>query len=92
MPGRDMHDPQAFKIRMTDLTFMHLRHTGITRLGEAEVDPTLISTVSGHSLVTINAILARYMVRTSKMATLAFQRRLDAEAVKAETVKGAAAQ
>ena len=64
MPGRDMHDPQAFKI----------------------------STVSGHSLVTINAILARYMVRTSKMATLAFQRRLDAEAVKAETVKGAAAQ
>ena len=38
MPGRDSSDPDAFRIATTDLTYMHLRHTAVTRLAEAEVD------------------------------------------------------
>ncbi len=79
MPGRDPADPTAFVVKMTDLTFMQLRHTAVTRLGEAEVDQSLISTITGHSLATVGTILERYMVRTGKMARLAFGRRATAE-------------
>lgn len=90
MPGRDMHDPAAFTVRMEQLTFMSLRHTAVTRLGEAQCDDGLIATITGHSPETVAQVLKRYMVRTATMARLAFQRRLDAEAVTVETVKGAA--
>lgn len=79
MPGRDMAHPDAFKVKMTSLTFMRLRHTAVTRLGEAECDDGLISTISGHSRATVSQILERYMVRTSKMARLAFGKRATAE-------------
>jgi hypothetical protein len=79
MPGRDPTDPKAFMIAMKDLTFMRLRHTAVTRMGEAEVDTKLIATISGHSLATVDGILERYMVRTSKMAQLAFGQRAEAE-------------
>lgn len=81
MPGRDMADPGAFKVRTLDLTFMALRHTAVTRLAEAECDTQLISAISGHSLATVQSILERYMVRTSKMARLAFGKRLAAEGI-----------
>jgi integrase len=80
LPGRDMADPGAFQVRMEDLTFMHLRHTGVTRMAEAECDPGLISSVSGHAEASVNTIIERYRVRTAQMARLAFQRRMDAEA------------
>ncbi|MEI7710718.1 MAG: hypothetical protein WCI94_04750 [Rhodospirillales bacterium] len=80
LPGRDMTDAKAFTVRMQDLTFMRLRHTAITRLAEADCDPQLISAISGHSLATVQHILERYMVRTAKMAKVAFGKRLHAEA------------
>ena len=79
MPGRDMADPGAFTIRMEELTFMHLRHTAITRLAEAECDIGLITAISGHAQTTVQQLMERYMVRTATMARLAFQRRMDAE-------------
>ncbi len=92
MPGRDMADPDAFTIRMEELTFMHLRHTAITRLAEAECDVGLITAISGHAQTTVQQLMERYMVRTAKMARLAFQRRIDAEtpaaAPIADTVRG----
>lgn len=94
MPGRDMLDPKAFTVKMEQLTFMALRHTAVTRLAEAECDNSLIATITGHSQVTVSTIIERYMVRTAKMARLAFQRRVDAEtpaAAAAETVKGVGA-
>lgn len=86
LPGRDPSDPAAFTVRMQDLTFMHLRHTAVTRLAEAGSDLAEICSISGHSMVTAQTILKRYMVRTSALAERAIQRRLDAEAA---TVKGA---
>jgi hypothetical protein len=81
LPGRDMTDADAFVVRAAELTFMHLRHTAITRLGELGLSSTLISSVSGHSLSSVDQILKRYMVRTAAMARVAFQARVDAEGV-----------
>jgi integrase len=99
MPGRDMADANAFTIRMTDLTFMALRHTAVTRLAEAECDVQLIAAITGHAQATVLTIIERYMVRTAKMARLAFGKRMAAEGIEpagsspvagcAETVKGA---
>ena len=63
----------------TAVIFQRLRHTAITRLAEAGVDPSGISSITGHSLQTINQILEHYLVRTKKMATQAFAIRLAAE-------------
>lgn len=79
MPGRDSEDPEAFLLYVEDLQFMHLRHTAVTRLAEAECSDELISVITGHSLASIKTILKRYLVRTRKLATLAFQKRLAAE-------------
>jgi hypothetical protein len=80
LPGRRMEDPDAFTVRMTDLWFMHLRHTAVTRLEEAECDLSLIAAVTGHSHKSILTIIERYGRRTRKLAHLAFTRRLAAEA------------
>lgn len=94
LPGRDMADPNAFKVMMMDLTFMHLRHTAVTRLAESDCDTQLIAAITGHSLNTIGDILERYMVRTAKMARVAFGKRMEAEGIAAapaaaSTVSGA---
>lgn len=93
MPGRDMMDPRAFIVRMEQLTFMALRHTGVTRLAEAECDNSLIASITGHSETSVDGIIRRYKVRTAKVARLAFQRRLDAEGLGAsvDSVRGAGA-
>ena len=92
-PGLDMADPAAFTVRMLDLTFMQLRHTAVTRLAEAECDVQLIAAISGHAQATVLQIIERYMVRTAKMARLAFGKRMAAEGIApppaADTVKGA---
>lgn len=79
MPGRSASDPHAFVVRMEQLTFMSLRHTAVTRLAEAGAENSLIATVTGHSQATVQSIIERYMVRTAKMAALAFGKRVDAE-------------
>jgi integrase len=82
-PGRDMAAPDAFTVRMQDLTFMQLRHTAVTRLAEAECDVQLIAAITGHAQATVLAIIERYMVRTAKMARLAFSKRMKAEGIAA---------
>jgi integrase len=79
LPGRAMDDSAAFKIRAEDLWFMHLRHTAVTRLAEAECEIPLISAVTGHSPASVQQILSRYLVRTRQFARLAFQCRLAAD-------------
>jgi integrase len=79
LPGRPMDDPAAFTVRMTDLWFMHLRHTAVTRLEEAGCELGLIAAVTGHTQKSILAIVERYGRRTRKMARLAFEKRLAAE-------------
>jgi hypothetical protein len=51
----------------------------IDRVTEAECEIPLISAVTGHSPKSVQEILSRYLVRTQKLAKLAFQRRLAAE-------------
>ena len=63
-----------YTVKTTDLQFMHLRHTAVTRLGDKECDDTLISSITGHSRSSVAQILERYMVRTRKQAATAFAR------------------
>ena len=63
-----------------DVQFQRLRHTAVTQLGEAEVTAAGISSITGHSLQTVDQILEHYLVRTKKMAKTAFTKRLKAEA------------
>jgi hypothetical protein len=63
--------------------FEHALHASAAyrghRLAEAECEIPLISAVTGHSPKSVQEILSRYLVRTRKLAKLAFQRRLAAE-------------
>jgi integrase len=62
------------------LILMELRHTAVTRLDEAGVDPLGIAGITGHSPATVRQILDKhYLVRTEKAATRAFRARLAAE-------------
>lgn len=70
---------QALATEFKDLWFMHLRHTAITRLAEAEVDTKFIAAVTGHAEATCSTIIDRYLIRTAAMARTAFQKRLDKE-------------
>lgn len=84
LPGRDMEDPDAFRVATTGLIFMRMRHTAVTRGAEAGATPQQTSGITGHAQTTIEKILARYTVRTAALARGAFQKRLDADAA-AET-------
>jgi hypothetical protein len=79
LPGRSADDPLAFTVRTTDLQFMHLRHTAVVRLQEANCEDSVIAAVTGHSHRSIGAILQLYGKRTRALARLAFDRRLAAE-------------
>jgi hypothetical protein len=79
LPGRSIDDPYCFTVKMTDLWFMHLRHTAVPRLAEAGCEVPLISAVTGYSPKSVDQILSRYLIRTRAQAALAFQKRLAAE-------------
>lgn len=67
--------------RCAELWFMELRHTAITRMHEAGLEPLAIAGVSGHTVGGVQQILDRhYLVRTKKGAERAFKARLAAEA------------
>ncbi len=66
-------------IATAELTFMHLRHTAVTRLAEAGVEAIAIAAITGHSPQHCVNIIDRYLVRTRKLAAGAFRRRLEAE-------------
>ena len=61
------------------LLFMHLRHTAITRLAEANCAFGVIASVSGHQPDSIGQILNRYWQPTSRQAQEAFRRRAEHE-------------
>lgn len=81
VPGRASDAPDAFLLYVEELQFMHLRHTAVTRLGESDASDELISVITGHAPASVKQILQRYLVRTKKLARLAFQKRLDAEGI-----------
>ncbi len=63
---------------LKDLIFKDLRHTAVTRLAEAGCEIPMIASITGHSFRTCQDIIDRYNIRTTKMATEAFRRRLAA--------------
>lgn len=67
---------QDVRPELAALTFRTLRHTAVTRLGEAGCTTIEIAAVTGHSLKTVETILEIYLVRTKKMAANAFRKRL----------------
>lgn len=69
---------KAAKLPAT-LTFRTLRHTAVTRMGEAGVSVQQIAAVTGHKLKTCVNILETYNIATSKMAEEAFRMRMAAE-------------
>jgi integrase len=69
------------------LVYMHLRHTAVTRLAEANCEDAMISAITGHTMAHIKTILERYLVRTRKMAALGFARRMESEAAEAAAGK-----
>lgn len=60
---------------MARLTFMQLRHTAVTRLGEAGCTPQEIAAITGHTLKSCEVILNTYNIRTRQMASNAMRRR-----------------
>ncbi len=67
------------RVEMGALKLMQLRHTAVTRMAEAGCSTPEISGVTGHTVKSIDTIIERYMVRTTKMARRAFARRLERE-------------
>lgn len=67
------------QVHVESLVFRQLRHTGVTRLAEAGCEIPEIAAISGHTMKSVHNILERYMVRTSKLAQNAAQKRLLAE-------------
>lgn len=72
-------------LQIEGLRFMHLRHTAVTRLFEAECELPLIASVTGHTLKHCAEIIDRYGSRTKKMAALAAAKRLAVEPRQAMT-------
>lgn len=68
-------------------TFMHLRHTAVVLMAEADVDILAISSVTGHEPKTVTEIIKHYAVRTRKQSGLAFGKRLAVEAAELEEAK-----
>lgn len=66
-------------IATASLKFRELRHTAVTRLGEAGVDNKGIAAITGHSLVTVNTILSHYLIITDDLAAGAFKQRIEHE-------------
>lgn len=67
------------EVAMTDLRFMHLRHSAITELAIAGATVPQIASISGHTPKSVEQILNRYLVRNSELAEAAAAKRLDRE-------------
>lgn len=64
-------------IGLDELHFRYLRHTAITELAAAGCDAPLIATFSGHTIKSVEQILDRYLVRSSELATVAANKRME---------------
>lgn len=63
-------------VPMAELQFMHLRHTAVTELAIAGCTVPEIAAITGHTIASVEAILERYLVRTSELAAAATTKRL----------------
>ena len=72
-------EDEVNEIETSKLQFRELRHTAVTRLGEAGVDNKGIAAITGHSLRTVDTILERYLIITDNLAAGAFKQRLEHE-------------
>jgi integrase len=62
------------KAGIVGLTFHDLRGTAVTRMSEAGCSPQEIATFTGWSLRDVQAILDRYLARTTKLAATALEK------------------
>lgn len=74
-----LHNRPDLIAELAELVFKWLRHTAVTRLAEANVDLPGIASITGHSLRRVAEILDIYLVRTGKLARMAFAKRIEAE-------------
>jgi len=74
--GRKTDAVDAYRVRLDELWFMHLRHTAVVRMAEAGVDLVAIAAVTGHSEATVQQVVRHYAVKTRALAAGAFRRRL----------------
>jgi len=74
-PGKQVNAADAYHLPMTELQFMHLRHTAVVRLAEAGVELLAIAAITGHTPKSCQQILDRYGIKTGRMAGEAFKRR-----------------
>jgi hypothetical protein len=74
--GRKTDARDAYRVRLDELWFMHLRHTAVVRMAEAGVDLVAIAAVTGHSEATVQQVVRHYAVKTRALAAGAFRRRL----------------
>lgn len=79
-PGKNGDDADAYRVALPELQFMHLRHTAVVYLAEADVDILSIAAITGHSPKTCAQILDTYGIKTGRLAGAAFKRRLAHEA------------
>ena len=88
--GRPFTDDQFYRqfcevrraARLPELSFKHLRHTGMTHYADAGVAPAGIACISGHDIGTFDseaAILATYITVTMEQARAAVRLRLSHE-------------
>lgn len=80
--GADTGRADAFTVATRDLWFMHLRHTAVVREAEAGATNAEVAAITGHSLKTVDQILAHYLVRTAPQAASAFQKRMAREDIR----------
>lgn len=64
-------------IDLNELHYRFLRHTAITELAAAGCDAPLIATFSGHTVKSVEQILEHYLVRSSELATVAANKRME---------------
>lgn len=64
---------------MKDLTFRHLRHTGITRMLQANIETSLVAAAACVSLKSVEQIIDTYGIRTNRMAREAVKMRVEYE-------------
>ena len=83
------HDDLRDTLKLSEEFVVHsLRHTMLTRLGEAGADAFTIMRIAGHSSVTVSQ---RYVQPTPEGMERAFERLQELNAAKAEEAKAEAA-
>jgi hypothetical protein len=78
------------EVETAKLWFMHLRHTAVTEMAVAGCTTLQIAGVTGHSIASVNQILARYVSLTAELAAAATTKRLAHEEARQAKQEGIA--